>query len=54
MAQVSPHSSYIAGSITIDEGVTVYSRNGADVIRRFPELSSGVPAAVAGRRVVAA
>ena len=40
------------GLIVIDDGVTVYSRNGADVTRTFPELSSEVPAAVAGRRVV--
>jgi hypothetical protein len=38
----------LRGSITIDDGVTVYARNGADVTRTFPEPSSGVPAAVAG------
>jgi bifunctional non-homologous end joining protein LigD len=35
-----------------DDGVTAYSRNGANVTRTFPELSSEVPAAVAGRRLV--
>jgi bifunctional non-homologous end joining protein LigD len=35
----------------IDDDVTVFSRNGADVTRTFPELA-GVAAAVGGRRVV--
>jgi bifunctional non-homologous end joining protein LigD len=35
----------------VDDEVIVFSRNGADVSRTFPELG-GIPAAVGGRRVV--
>lgn len=38
-------------TVVVDDEVTVFSRNGADVSRCFPELS-GIAAAVGGRRVV--
>ncbi|MBY0286760.1 MAG: DNA ligase [Mycobacteriaceae bacterium] len=38
--------------VVIDDGVTVFTRNGADVTRTFPEVASGVAGAVGGRPVV--
>ena len=39
------------GRVLVDDTVTVYLRNGADVSRTFPELA-GIAAAVGGRSVV--
>jgi bifunctional non-homologous end joining protein LigD len=38
-------------TVLVDDAVTAFSRNGADVSRTFPELA-GIAAAVGGRRVV--